>query len=35
MGLIVFVVGPRAGLGDVAGLQPGGDLVIDELSSAV
>lgn len=32
MGLVVLLVRPRASLGDVAGLQPAGDVVIDELA---
>ncbi len=35
MGLVVLLVRPRASLGDVAGLQPAGDVVIDELAPAV
>ena len=35
MGLVVLLVRPRSSLGDVAVLQPVGDLVIDELRPAV
>ena len=35
MGLIVFVIGPGAGLVDALGLQPAADMMIEELGSVV